>query len=114
VALSLNGKAARRTLSGTVRPWSPDFPLRAPFGVGAERPSGRLTRKDMGAANRPRQAFLRPMLSDAHWPLNIVLWVERPPIELEPLACPVVPCANAALTVSIAVAPKILFRYERL
>ena len=34
----------RRTLSGTVRPWSPDFPPRPPFGIGAERPSGRLTR----------------------------------------------------------------------
>ena len=33
----------RRTLSGTVRPWSPDFPPRPPFGIGAERPSGRLT-----------------------------------------------------------------------
>jgi len=33
----------RRTLSGTVYPWSPDFPPRPPFGIGAERPSGRLT-----------------------------------------------------------------------
>jgi len=32
----------RRMLSGTVRPWSPDFPPRPPFGIGAERPSGRL------------------------------------------------------------------------
>jgi len=41
VALSL-GFYPRRTLSGTVCPWSPDFPLRPPFGIGAERPSGRL------------------------------------------------------------------------
>src|SRR3569833_4167596 len=25
---------SRRTLSGTVCPWSPDFPLRTPFGIG--------------------------------------------------------------------------------
>jgi hypothetical protein len=49
VALSLRSNPAsrglfpRRTLSGTVCPWSPDFPLRPPFGIGAERPSGRLT-----------------------------------------------------------------------
>src|SRR5512143_3243986 len=42
VALSL-GFDPRRTLSGTVHPWSPDFPPRPPFGIGAERPSGRLT-----------------------------------------------------------------------
>src|SRR5581483_3717768 len=36
-------KRPRRMLSGTVGPWSPDFPLRPPFGIGAERPSGRLT-----------------------------------------------------------------------
>ena len=47
VALSL-GSYPRRTLSGTVCPWSPDFPLRPPFGIGAERPSGRLTRIGMG------------------------------------------------------------------
>jgi len=41
VALSL-GFNPRRTLSGTVRPWSPDFPPRPPFGIGAERPSSRL------------------------------------------------------------------------
>ena len=39
----------RRMLSGTVRPWSPDFPPRPPFGIGAERPSGRLTRIAMRA-----------------------------------------------------------------
>jgi hypothetical protein len=39
----------RRTLSGTVRPWSPDFPPRPPFGIGAERPSGRLTLIGMGS-----------------------------------------------------------------
>ena len=38
----------RRTLSGTVCPWSPDFPPRPPFGIGAERPSGRLTALGMG------------------------------------------------------------------
>ena len=42
----------RRTLSGTVRPWSPDFPPRPPFGIGAERPSGRLTRIGMGWRGR--------------------------------------------------------------
>jgi len=36
------GDKPRRTLSGTVRPWSPDFPPRPPFGIGAGRPSGRL------------------------------------------------------------------------
>ena len=40
-----SGDPPRRTLSGTVRPWSPDFPPRPPFGIGAERPSGRLTEK---------------------------------------------------------------------
>ena len=35
--------SSRRTLSGTVCPWSPDFPPRPPFGIGAGRPSGRLT-----------------------------------------------------------------------
>src|SRR5262245_11260760 len=47
VALSLKPAPEgrpRRTLSGTVHPWSPDFPLRPPFGIGTERPSGRLTR----------------------------------------------------------------------
>ena len=38
----------RRTLSGTVRPWSPDFPPRRPFGVCAGRPSGRLTDQEWG------------------------------------------------------------------
>jgi len=38
----LRGNSPRRTLSGTVRPWSPDFPPRPPFGIGAGRPSGRL------------------------------------------------------------------------
>src|SRR6185437_92915 len=38
----------RRTLSGTVRPWSPDFPLRPPFGIGTERPSSRLMQRGMG------------------------------------------------------------------
>jgi hypothetical protein len=33
----------RRTLSGTVCPWSPDFPPRRPFGTMAERPSSQLT-----------------------------------------------------------------------
>src|SRR5262249_58608654 len=47
VALSL-GFYPRRTLSGTVCPWSPDFPPRPPFSIGAERPSGRLTRSGMG------------------------------------------------------------------
>ncbi len=42
----------RRTLSGTVRPWSPDFPPRPPFGIGAERPSGRLTGIAMGLRGR--------------------------------------------------------------
>ena len=37
----------RRTLSGTVCPWSPDFPPRPPFGIGPGRPSGRLTRLGM-------------------------------------------------------------------
>jgi len=41
VALSL-GFHPRRMLSGTVCPWSPDFPPRPPFGFGAGRPSGRL------------------------------------------------------------------------
>jgi len=41
VALSL-GFYPRRTLSGTVCPWSPDFPPRPPFGIGSERPSSRL------------------------------------------------------------------------
>jgi len=51
VALSLGPAetGARRTLSGTVGPWSPDFPPRPPFGIGAERPSGRLTQTGMGA-----------------------------------------------------------------
>src|SRR3569833_13552 len=51
VALSLRPieTGPRRTLSGTVGPWSPDFPLRPPFGIGAERPSGRLTATGMGA-----------------------------------------------------------------
>jgi hypothetical protein len=53
VALSLSGKPARRTLSGTVGPWSPDFPLRPPFGIGAERPSGRLTTKEWGRRTAP-------------------------------------------------------------
>ncbi len=44
VALSLRFDP-RRTLSGTVRPWSPDFPPRRPFGISAERPSGQLTAK---------------------------------------------------------------------
>src|SRR6185437_11324374 len=53
VALSLGPAetGTRRTLSGTVGPWSPDFPLRPPFGIGAERPSGRLTGQGMGAAS---------------------------------------------------------------
>ena len=42
-------KTSRRTLSGTVGPWSPDFPPRPPFGIGAGRPSGRLTGIGMGA-----------------------------------------------------------------
>ena len=45
---SLRSRDPRRTLSGTVRPWSPDFPPRPPFGIGAERPSGRLTPLGMG------------------------------------------------------------------
>jgi hypothetical protein len=53
VALSLGPAPARRgsprrTLSGTVCPWSPDFPPRPPFGISAERPSGRLTGLAMG------------------------------------------------------------------
>jgi hypothetical protein len=40
----------RRTLSGTVCPWSPDFPPRRPFGVCAGRPSGRLTDQEWGRA----------------------------------------------------------------
>jgi hypothetical protein len=47
-SLRLRGGNPRRTLSGTVRPWSPDFPPRPPFGIGAERPSGRLTGIAMG------------------------------------------------------------------
>ncbi len=47
----------RRTLSGTVCPWSPDFPLRPPFGLwpgAAVRPTDRL---GMGAdARRVKQA----------------------------------------------------------
>jgi len=35
---------ARRTLSGTVCPWSPDFPLGPTFRHWPERPSSRLTR----------------------------------------------------------------------
>jgi hypothetical protein len=56
VALSLRPApkgTPRRTLSGTAGPWSPDFPLRPPFGIGAERPSGRLTRIGMGTAGAP-------------------------------------------------------------
>jgi len=55
----LRGRDPRRTLSGTVRPWSPDFPPRPPFGIGAGRPSGRLTRKTWrggGAASSHRRA----------------------------------------------------------
>ena len=56
VALSLRPRPVkgrpRRTLSGTVRPWSPDFPPRPPFGIGAERPSGRLTGIAMGLRGR--------------------------------------------------------------
>ena len=48
----LRGNTPRRTLSGTVRPWSPDFPPRPPFGIGAERPSGRLTGIAMGLRGR--------------------------------------------------------------
>ena len=34
------GLYTRRTLSGTVRPWSPDFPLGPPFGLGpSDRPA---------------------------------------------------------------------------
>ena len=55
----------RSVLCGTIRgvlspagrylapcPWSPDFPLPPPFGIGMERPSGRLTRIGMGARGR--------------------------------------------------------------
>ena len=43
-----SGGLPRRTLSGTVRPWSPDCPIRSPFGFDAERPSGRLIPLGMG------------------------------------------------------------------
>ena len=59
VALSLGFApegSSRRTLSGTVRPWSPDFPPRPPFGLwrgAAVRP----TDSDRnGVRERPRQA----------------------------------------------------------
>jgi hypothetical protein len=45
----------RRTLSGTVFPWSPDFPPRQPCGL-PERPSGQLTCQGDGIADRPGQA----------------------------------------------------------
>ena len=38
----------RRMLSGTVCPWSPDFPLRPAFRPWPEQPSSRLTSKAMG------------------------------------------------------------------
>ncbi len=41
----------RRTLSGTVCPWSPDFPPRPPFGEMPERPSSRLTLIAMGRSS---------------------------------------------------------------
>ena len=62
VALSLKPHPAgrpRRTLSGTVYPWSPDFPPRPPFGIGAERPSGRLTDIGMGTQRRSVKALGR-------------------------------------------------------
>jgi hypothetical protein len=40
----------RRRLSGTVLPWSPDFPLRLVRNTAAERPSGLLTRVIRGFA----------------------------------------------------------------
>ena len=61
VALSLRPveTGTRRTLSGTVGPWSPDFPPRPPFGIGAERPSGRLTDEEWGAGPRPSSRWGR-------------------------------------------------------
>ena len=59
VALSLGFAApargfSRRTLSGTACPWSPDFPLGRPFGIGPEWPSGRLTRGPGAFRVKPR------------------------------------------------------------
>ena len=55
----IKGKS-RRTLSGTVGPWSPDFPPRPPFGIGAGRPSGRLTQLGMGAGGGRVKLCRRP------------------------------------------------------
>jgi hypothetical protein len=41
----------RRRLSGTVFPWSPDFPLP----LARQRPSGRLAKREMAAIEPPRQ-----------------------------------------------------------
>jgi hypothetical protein len=61
--LRLRGNRPRRTLSGTVRPWSPDFPPRPPFGIGAGRPSGRLTGKTWrGRSAASRRALFYPPL----------------------------------------------------
>jgi hypothetical protein len=47
----------RRTLSGTVSPWSPDFPPRTR--MRPERPPGRLIRGQMGPHRRPGQGRRR-------------------------------------------------------
>jgi len=68
VALSLRPArkgAPRRTLSGTVCPWSPDFPPRPPFGIGAERPSGRLTLIGMGSGGARVKQAVPPRLKKA-------------------------------------------------
>jgi hypothetical protein len=53
----------RRTLSGTVCPWSPDFPPRRPFGTCAGRPSSRLTATRMGSqAPAVKGRVARPLL----------------------------------------------------
>jgi hypothetical protein len=64
VALSLGRTPkgpSRRTLSGTVCPWSPDFPPRPPFGIGAERPPGRLT--PIAMVIRARNVKARPAVA---------------------------------------------------
>ncbi len=47
---------ARRTLSGTVCPWSPDFPLRQPFGFAAAAVRPTDPNRDGGAGTRRQEA----------------------------------------------------------
>ncbi len=67
------GGRPRRTLSGTVFPWSPDFPQHRRFPRMTPRPSDRLTRPLFRPSPRERQSRRRPAFGyhrrrQRHWP----------------------------------------------